>query len=105
VKISPRDESQTVISSSLGVLLLLCGDIHLNAGPATNTFQVCTLNIRSLLNRSLLNPLKFTAISDLAEPRPIDLFALTETNLDHFFLSYSNAELLDATPSDSTLIS
>jgi len=37
---------------------------------STNSFRVCTLNIRSLFN-----PLKFTAISDIAEFRHIDLFA------------------------------
>ena len=65
--------------------------------PCTNTFNVCTLNIRSLLN-----PLKFTAISDLADSRHIDLFALTETWITS---SSTSAELLNATPPGFTLIS
>jgi len=64
---SPRSKALKVISPSLGVLLLLCGDIQPNPGPTTNSsFRVCTLNIRSLLN-----PLKFTTISDFAESRHI----------------------------------
>ena len=65
-----------VQSSYLIILLglLLSGDIQLNPGPVSSTFNVCTLNIRSLLNL-----LKYTAISDLAQSRQIDLFALTET--------------------------
>ena len=54
--------------------LLLSGDIQLNPGPVSNNFNVCTLN-----TRSLLNPMKFTAIFDLAQSRNVDLFALTET--------------------------
>jgi len=54
--------------------LLLSGDIQHNPGPTSSTFNICTLNIRSLLN-----PLKYTAISDLADTRNIDVFALTET--------------------------
>ena len=86
-------------SSSLVILLslLLSGDIQLNPGPATNTFKVCTLNIRSLLN-----PLKYTAISDIAETHHIDLFALTETWITS---SATSAELLNATPPGFTLIS
>jgi exonuclease III len=74
---------------------MLCGDIQLNPGPCT--FNVCTLNVRSLLN-----PLKFTAISDLAESHHIDLFALTETWISS---SSTNAELHNATPPGFTLIS
>ena len=94
---SPRSNSHKVKSCSLTILLILCGDIQLNPGPCTNTFNVCTLNIRSLLN-----PLKFTAISDLAESRCIDLFALTETWITS---SSTGAELLNATPPGFTLIS
>jgi len=63
----------------------------------SSVFNVCTLNIRSLLN-----PLKFTAISDLAETRNIDLFALTETWITP---SATSAELFNATPPGFTLIS
>jgi len=50
-------------SSSFVILLglLLSGDNQLNPGPTSSTFNICTLNIRSPLN-----PLKYTAISDLA---------------------------------------
>ena len=48
------------------------------------------------------NPLKFTAISDIAESRRIDLFALTETWISS---SSTSAQLLDATPPGFTLIS
>ena len=94
---SPRSSGHKVKSCSLVILLILCGDIHPNPGPCTNTFNMCTLNIRSLLN-----PLKFTAISDLAESRHIDLFALTETWITS---SSTSAELLNATPPGFTLIS
>jgi exonuclease III len=95
---SPRYTNHKVNSCSLVILLILCGDIHLNPGPCTNnTFNICTLNIRSLLN-----PLKFTAISDLAESRHIDLFALTETWITS---SSTTAEILNATPPGFTLIS
>jgi len=81
---------------ALVILVLLCGDIHINPGPCSNTFQVCTLNIRSLLN-----PVKYTAIADLADAYQIDLFALTET----WISSSSSSELFNATPPGFTLIS
>jgi len=62
---------------SLVVLLLLAYVvifISILVMHGSNTFQVCTLNICSLLN-----PLKYTSIADLAESRHINLFALTET--------------------------
>ena len=93
---SPRTNCHRIKSCSIALLLILCGDIQLNPGP-TNTFNVCTLNIRSLLN-----PLKFTAISDLANSRQIDLFALTETWITS---SSTSAQLIDATPPGFTLIS
>ena len=60
---SSKSSVRRVQSSTLIILLglLLSGDIQLNPGPASNTFNVCTLNIRSLLN-----PMKYTAIFDLA---------------------------------------
>jgi len=94
---SPRSKTQNVLSGYLVALLLLCGDIHLNPGPGSNTFQVCTLNIRSLFN-----PLKYTFIADLAESRHIYLFALTETWITS---SSTCAELSNATPPDFSLIS
>ena len=92
---SPRSNIHKVKSCFLIIFLILCGDIQLNPGPSTNTFNVCTLNICSLLN-----PLKFTAISDLAESRRIDLFALTETWITSLS---SSAEPLNATPPGFTL--
>ena len=93
---SPRSKTQKVLSCSLVALLLLCGDIHLNPGPGSNSFKICTLN-----SRSLLNPLKYTSITDLAKSRHIDLFALTET----WITSSTGAELSNATPPSFTLIS
>jgi len=63
-----------VASLSCLMLILLSGDIQLNPGPVSNTFNVCSLNIRSLIN-----PTHYTAIADLAYTRLIHLFALTET--------------------------
>ena len=94
---SPKSSINKITSCSFAILLLLSGDIHLNPGPSINTFKVCTLNICSLLN-----PLKFTAISDLAESRHIDLFALTETWITS---ASTSAELFNATPPGFTLIS
>ena len=94
---SPRFKTQKVLSCSLVALLLLCGDILLIPGLGSNSFKICTLNIRSLLN-----PLKYTSIADLAESRHIDLFALTETWIN---FSSTAAELFNATPPGFTLIS
>jgi len=49
-----------------------------------------TLNIRAVLN-----PVKYTAIADLAESHQIDLFALTETWITS---SSSSSDLFNATP-------
>ena len=83
---SPRSKTQKVLSCSLVALLLLCGNILLNPGLGSNSFKICTLNIRSLLN-----PLKYTSMADLAESRHIDLFALTETWIN---FSSTAAELI-----------
>ena len=93
----PRSKTQTVLSCSLVALLLLCGDNHLNPGPGSNSFKICSLNIRSLLN-----PFKYTSIADLAESHHIDRFALTETWITS---SSTGAELSNATPPGFTLIS
>jgi len=71
-----KSSTRHIQSSSFVILLglLLYGDIQLNRGPTSPTFNICTLNIRFLLN-----PFKYTAISDLADTRNIDIFALTET--------------------------
>ena len=58
----------------LSVLILLCGDVELNPGPISGTFNVCTLNIMSLTNAT-----HYTALACIAEAHHIDLFALTET--------------------------
>ena len=93
---SSKPSIRHIQSSSFIILLglLLSGDIHLNPGPTSTTFNLCTLNIRSLLN-----PLKYTAIADLAETRNIDVFALTETWITP---SATSAELRNATPRASS---
>jgi len=78
------------VTRSLVILLLLFGDIHPYPDPRTNTYKVRTLNICTLLN-----PLKFPAVSDLAESRHIDLFALAEMWMTS---SSTRAELFNATP-------
>ena len=95
---SSKSPIRHVPSTSLVILLglLLSGDIQLNPGPVCNTFNICSLNIRSLLN-----PLKYTAISDLADSHHVDLFALTETWITS---SATSAELRNATPSGFSLI-
>jgi len=77
--------------------LFLSGDIHLNPGPTSSTFNICTLNIRSFLN-----PLKYTAISDLADTHKIHVFALTETWITP---SATPFELRNTTPSVFFLVS
>ena len=96
---SSKSSIRHIQSSSFVILLglLLSGDIHLNPGPISPTFNVCTLNIRSLLN-----PLKYTAIADLAETGTIDVFALTETWITS---SATSAELRNAFPPGFFLIS
>jgi exonuclease III len=81
----------------LCVLILLSGDVHMNPGPASAKFNMCTLNIRSLTN-----PIHYTALSDLADTYNIDLFALTETWISP---NTTSAELFDATPPGFSLIS
>ena len=66
-------------------------------GPVSNNFNVCTLNIRPLLN-----PMKFTATFDLAQSGNVDLFALTETWITS---SATSAKLRNATPPGFSLIS
>jgi len=66
-------------------------------GPTSSTFNICTLNIRSLFN-----PLKYTVISDLADTRNFDVFALTETWITP---SATPSELRNATPLDFFLVS
>jgi exonuclease III len=96
---SSKSSIRHIQSPSFVILLglLLSGDIQPNPGPTSTTFNVCTLNIRSLLN-----PLKYTAIADLAETRNIDAFALTETWITP---SATSAELRNATPPGFFLIS
>jgi len=96
---SSKSSIRHIQSSSFVILLglLLSGDIQLNPGPTSPSFNLCTLNIRSLLN-----PLKYTAISDLADTRNIDVFALTETWITS---SATPSELRNATPSGFFLLS
>ena len=79
------------------LLLILCGDIELNPGPTSSTFNVCTLNILSLTNR-----VHYTALSCLAEDHHVDLFALTETWITP---STTSAELFDSAPPGFSLLS
>jgi len=58
--------------------------------------------VASLDIRSLLNPLKNTAISDLTDTRNIDVFALTETWITP---SAIPSQLRNATPSGFFLVS
>ena len=78
---SPRYKTNKAISCSIAVLLLLCGNIHLNPVPGANTFRVCTLNIRSLLN-----PLKYTAIADRSRRVSSHRSFCSDRNLDYFFI-------------------
>jgi exonuclease III len=94
---SQRPKAIPVTSLSCLLLILLSGDIQLNPGPTSNTFNVCSLNIRSLLN-----PIHYTAIADLAHSHHIHLFALTETWVTP---STTHAELQDSIPSGFSLIS
>ena len=79
------------------LILLLSGDIELNPGPVSNCFNLCTLNIRSLLK-----PQHYTAISDLAESHHVDLFALQETCISP---ATTSAGIKDAILPGFTLIS
>jgi len=94
-----KSSTRHIQSTSFVILLglLLSGDIQLNPGPTSYTFNTCTLKICSLLN-----PLKYTAISDLAETRNIDVFALTETWITPYA---TPSELCNATPSGFFLVS
>ena len=74
----------------LSLLILLCGDVELNPGPISGTFNVCTLNIMSLTNAA-----HYTALACIAEAHHIDLFALTETWITP---STTSAELLESKP-------
>ena len=96
----PRSKVFTFSKSKslwLLILILLSGDIHLNPGPHSNLFNICSLNIRSLLK-----PDHYTAIADLAESRHVHLFALTETFITP---STTLAELKDTIPPGFILIS
>jgi len=96
---SSKSTIRHIQSSSFVILLglLFSGDIQLNPGPTSSTFNICTLNIRSLLNL-----LKYTAIADLVQSRNIHFFALTGTWITPCATS---AELFNATPPGFTLIS
>src|SRR5664279_3234268 len=53
----PRSKVFTFSKSKslwLLILILLSGDIHLNPGPHSNLFNICSLNIRSLLKPVLI---------------------------------------------------
>jgi hypothetical protein len=81
----------------LFTLILLYGDVHMNPGPVSAKFNLCTLNIRSMTN-----PVHYTALSDLVDTYNIDLFALSETWISP---STTAAELVDAIPPGFSLIS
>jgi hypothetical protein len=71
---SPRSRFCPTRHMFLFTLILLSGDVHMNPGPVSAKFSLCTLNIRSLTN-----PAHYTALSDLVDTYNIDLFALSET--------------------------
>jgi hypothetical protein len=71
---SPRSRFCPTRHMFLFILILLSSDVHMNPGPVSAKFNLCTLNIRSLTN-----PVHYTAVSDLADTYNIDLFALTGT--------------------------
>ena len=81
----------------ISVLILLSGDIQSNPGPVSSStvLNVCTLNIRSLVN-----PRHYTALADLAESHNIHAFALTET-----WLHPTSAEIVDAIPHGFSFVS
>jgi hypothetical protein len=87
---SPRSRFCPTRHMFLFTLILLSGDVHMNPGPVSAKFNLCTLNIRSLTN-----PVHYTALSDLVDTYNIDLFALSETWISP---STTAAELFDAIP-------
>jgi hypothetical protein len=60
---------------SIVLLILLDGNVHLNPGPSSNNFAVCTLNIRSSLKAMPI------ALYVPADNYRISPFSLTETKL------------------------
>ena len=81
----------------LSLTILLCGDVQPNPGPTCLTFNICTLNIRSLTN-----PTHYSALSSYAVDHHVHLFALTETWITPHTTS---AELLDSIPRGFSLLS
>ena len=55
------------------LMLLLCGDIHLNPGPSQ--FKIFSFNIRSLLN-----PLHISSLHEIIAVKHPDIVALSETS-------------------------
>ncbi len=80
----------------LAALIILAGDIELNPGPES-FFNICTLNIRSLLNS-----IHKAAIFDIADTFHPNVLALSETWVRS---STTPSELCDATPQGYSLIS
>jgi hypothetical protein len=91
---SPHWLHHTRRSTSLFVLILLAGDIELNPGP---NFNICTINVRSLLN-----PIHKAAIFDLASTSHPDVFALSGTWIRS---TTTPSDLGDATPLGYSLLS
>jgi hypothetical protein len=54
---SPRPRFCPTQHMFLFTLILLSGDVHMNPGPVSAKFNLCTLNIRSLTN-----PVHYTAL-------------------------------------------
>ena len=78
----------------LSIFILLAGDIELNPGPS---FNICNLNVRSLLNS-----LHKAAIFDLADSNHPDVFALSETWVRS---TTTHSDLMDAIPTGYSLLS
>jgi len=96
---TPFIHSSHCHSRSLPCLILLCGDVESNPGPATTQFIMCTLNIQSLTDAKSLHS---TAIADLAEQHDLDLIALSETWIKP---DTSPSHLAECTPPGYSLIS
>ena len=48
------NDCETFLNSSIGLLLIMCGDIELNPGPKMKFLNFCHVNIRSLSRSKLL---------------------------------------------------
>jgi hypothetical protein len=86
---SPRSRFCSTRHKFLFTLILLSGDVHMNPGPVSAKFNLCALNIRSLIN-----PVHYTALSDLADTYNIDLLPLVKPGYLLILLLLSSLMLL-----------